>query len=546
MDSENSPADGGVFSLLEIIWEQINTPLRNDMRKILAYCSLLFLILVTSCASPKPISLEIPEPEYWPTSGWKHSTPEAQGMDSGLLAQMLEVISAEETSLHSVIVVRNGYLVTEAYFHPYTSDTKMHLQSVTKSVIGMLVGIALKKGMIPDIDQPVIDFFRNRRIAYLDEQKESIQLKHLLSMSSGLDCAEFSSGPRMEQTPDWVQFMLDRPVTQSPGETFGYCNGNAHLLSAILEKTSGLSTREFANRELFQPLGIAPVEESDWEEDPQGFATGGYGLHLRPADLAKLALLYLNSGKWNGQQIIPAQWVSDSLTQHVQKEDGSGYGYLWTVYPEADHYAALGLGGQQVHLYPSKNLIVVVTASLESYAEAPEIEKILHEYILPAIESDEPLAENLDNISRLHAAIKRVAKPFQSVPPLPVIAGEISESVYTFTENPMGWESLAFHFEEGAPTAQLQLSDFPLLEIGLDNLYRLSGGEAIGELLLRGRWTDEQTFVIDYPYPAVGGTTLGELGETEFRFKFLGDELEVTVEQMIFADEPIVVKGSRK
>jgi hypothetical protein len=90
------------------------------------------------------------------------------------------------------------------------------------------------------------------------------------------------------------------------------------------------------------------------------------------------------------------------------------------------------------------------------------------------------------------------------------------------------------------------LGDFPLLEIGLDNLYRLSAGEAIGELLLRGRWIDEQTFVIDYPYPAVGGPTLGELGETEFRFQFLGDELEVTVEQMIFADEPIVLKGSRK
>lgn len=520
-------------------------PAEDKMRKTLTYGSLLFLILLTSCASPKSASVQVREPDYWPTNGWKHSTPEAQGMDSGLLAEMLEDISENETSIYSVIVIRNGYLVTEAYFHPYTSDTKMHVQSVTKSVIGMLVGIALKKGMFPDINQPVIDFFRNRRIAYLDEQKESIELKHLLSMSSGLDCAEFSSGPRMEQTSDWVQFMLDRPVIQSPGETFGYCNGNAHLVSAILEKTSGVSTREFANRELFLPLGISPVEESDWGEDPQGFATGGYGLHLRPADLAKLAFLYLNRGKWDGQQIIPAQWVGDSTTEHVQKEDGSGYGYLWTVYPETDHYAALGLGGQQIHVYPSKNLIVVVTASLESFAEAPEIEKMLNEHILPAIESDDPLAENLDSISRLHAAMKHSAKPFQPVPPLPVIARDISGSVYTFTENPMGWKSLDFRFEEGAPTAQLQLSDMPVLEIGMDNLYRLSAGEAIGELLLRGRWIDEQTFVIDYPYPAVGGPTLGELGETEFQFKFTGDKLEVTVQQLVFGGEAILFEGAR-
>jgi CubicO group peptidase (beta-lactamase class C family) len=515
------------------------------MRKTLISCSLLLLILLTSCASQKSVSAETVGPAYWPTAGWKHSTPEAQGMDSELLAQMLEDISVKKTSIHSMIVVRNGYMVTEAYFHPYTGGTKMHVQSVTKSVIGMLLGIAIKKGIISDLDQPVIDFFRNRRVAYLDEEKESIALKHLLSMSSGLDCAEFSSGPGMEQTSDWVQFMLDRPVVHRPGETFGYCNGNAHLLSAILEKTSGLSTREFANQELFQPLGIPAVEEVDWGEDPQGFATGGYGLHLRPADLAKLALLYLQHGKWDGQQIIPAQWIADSTTAHVQKEDGSGYGYLWTVYPEADHYAALGLGGQQVHVYPSRNLIVVVTASLEAYAEAPEIEKILNEHILSAIKSDHPLTETIKNTSRLQAAVKAAAKPVQPVPPLPTMAQEISGSIYRFTENPMGWESLEFHFEEGAQTARLQLSDFPLLEIGMDNLYRLSTDETIGELLLRGRWTDEQTFAIDYPYPAVGSPTLGELGETEFQFKFTGDKLEVTVQQLVFGGESIIFEGSR-
>ncbi len=515
------------------------------MRKTLTYCSLLLLIFVTSCAAPKSASGQPTEPEYWPTTEWQHSPPESQGMDSNLLSQMMEEISAQETPIFSVLIIRNGFMVTEAHFHPYTRETKTHIQSVTKSVIGMLVGIAVQKGILLDVNQPVIDFFRNRRVAYLDEDKESIQLKHLLSMSSGLDCQEFSSAPRMEQTSDWVQFVLDLPVTTRPGERFGYCNGNAHLLSAILEKSSGMDTREFANHELFQPLGISPVDETDWGEDPQGFATGGYGLHLRPADLAKLALLYLNQGNWEGRQILPAQWVTDSTTEHVQKEDGSGYGYLWTVYPEEDHYAALGLGGQQIHVFPSQNLIVVVTAALESFAEAPEVEKMLDEYILPAIQAEGPLAENSRGTARLQDALKAAEKPVRPVPSLPATALDISGSVYTFDENIMGWETLQFAFEEGAETAQLRLSDLPLLQIGMDNLYRLSTGEAIGELLLRGRWIDDKTFGIDYPYPIAGGPRLGELGETEFQFKFTGDQLEVTVEQLVFGSEAIVFEGAR-
>jgi len=261
--------------------------------------------------------------------------------------------------------------------------------------------------------------------------------------------------------------------------------------------------------------------------------------------MAKLALLYLNNGKWDGRQIIPAEWVADSTTEHIQKEDGSGYGYLWTVYPEDGHYAALGLGGQQIHVYPSRNLIVIVTAALESFAEAPEIEKALSDYILPAVKSDSPLAENPDGFARLQAHIETAANPVQPVLLLPGTAMNISGSTYTFAENLLGWETLELVFEEEAATAQLHLNDYPALDVGLDNVYRLSNWDVIGELLLRGRWEDEQTFIIDYPYPAAGTPALGELGETEFRLKFTGDTLEVAAEQTIFAGEPIIIQGTR-
>ena len=188
---------------------------------------------------------------------------------------------------------------------------------------------------------------------------------------------------------------------------------------------------------------------------------------------------------------------------------------------------------------------MVVTAALESFAEAPEIESMLSEHILHAIESDEPLAENPDGLARLQTAIEASANPVQSVPPLPAIALDISGSTYRLEENPLGWQELSFRFDENAATARLDMTGFPPLEIGLDNIYRLNTGEATGSMLLRGRWVDEQTFVVDYPYPIQGAPILGELGETELYFAIQRDALEIAVNELIFGGEPLIVRGSR-
>lgn len=505
---------------------------------------LTLLALLAACAGAKPVSVPVASPVYWPTNGWQSDTPESQGMDSSRLAQMLEQVSTNQTNLHSVLIIRNGYVVSEAYFHPYTAYTREHVQSVTKSVIGALVGIAVRDGHIKSADETLLSYFPNRIVANPGLEKESIRLKHLLSMTSGLDCQEFSGGPSMEQTTGWVQFMLDLPVSTTPGKTFGYCNGNAHLLSAILEKTTGMATREYANQELFAPLGILATSDSDWGADPQGFTIGGYGLHLTSAELAKIAFLYLNNGEWDGQQILPADWVAASTTQAVQKEDGSGYGYLWTVYPSAGHYAALGLGGQQIHVYPAKNLIVIVTAGLEAYAEAPEIESMLADYILPAIQSDSPLTANPDAVERLRQAQTQIAHPVQAVPPLPETALAISGQAYHFTENPVGWQTLELDFFPNTASADLRLNDSSPIQFGLDNLYRLTHNELLGEVFLRARWVNEYTLVADYPY-GFGSNRLGELGHTQFHFNFQGDTVDVTVRQLIFGGEPLAFSGQK-
>jgi CubicO group peptidase (beta-lactamase class C family) len=505
----------------------------------------ILIIALTGCSTPKSVSVPVREPAYWPTQEWKSSTPEAQGMDSTLLAQMMEDLSTNQPGIHSVLVVRNGYLVTEAYFHPYTRHTKIQVQSITKSVIGALIGIAIREGYIKSADEKLLSFFPRRSIANPGIKKSAIRLKHLLSMSSGFPCQEFSSlGQSMEQSSGWVQYMLDLPVDTAPGKSFGYCDGNPHLLSAILGIRTGMDTREFANQELFEPLGIPAVEESDWETDPQGIPNGGYGLSLRPVDLAKLGLLYLQNGKWAGQQILPKTWTADSTTQYIQKPEGPGYGYLWTVYPEKGRYSALGLGGQQIHVYPSSNLIVIVTASLETFVEAPEIEKILDNYILPAVQSTDPLADNPAGNDRLQSAIDLAANPVQPVPPLPAPAAKISGSSYVFSENPFGWKTMQFVFEPGSSGAAVIL-DGVRLQFGLDHLYRSTELTPGRKILLRGHWEAEDVFILEYPYPLSGGTTLGELGESQFQFRFTGDILEVTARQLVFGGEPIVLTGSR-
>ena len=508
------------------------------MKKTIFSCFVIFIVMTAGCSPQKSVSVQVPEPDYWPTSGWKSSTPEAQGMDSELVAKVLEEINTNETSIHSLLVIRNGYLVTEAYVQPYTRDTKMHIQSVTKSVIGALVGVAIQEGYIKSANEKMLRFFPNRIYENPGKNKDSIRLKHLLSMSSGFPCQEFSdSGQSMEQSSGWVQYMLDLPVEAPPGKTFGYCDGNPHLLSAILETTTGMNTREFANQELFKPLGIPAVTAADWWEDPQGFPNGGYGLFLRPIDMAKLAFLYLNNGKWEGKQILPANWVADSTIQYVQKPEGPGYGYLWTVYPESGRYSALGMAGQQIHVYPSKNLIVIVTAELETFMEAPEVEKMLNENILPAIKSDVPLAANPDGVSHLEAAVEFAANPIQPVPELPVTALEISGQPYALEENPFGWKNIMLLFERGSSTARIttDLKEEPE-EIGLDNIYRL--GYSTPNHFMRGHWVDNQTFALDW-------TPMGMNGSANVQLKYSGDEVQITIMQLIFSGEPTIIKGSK-
>lgn len=493
----------------------------NIRRKLgIAFTLIAFL---AGCAPSSPTPTP---PTYWPTTGWRSAAPEEQGMDSEKLAQLVEHIQQAKLDLHSLLIVRNGYMVGELYNYPYSAGQAHPIMSVTKSVIGALVGIAIQKGYIKDVNQPLSSLLPDQVVANLDEKKKAITLENFLTMTSGLDCHENPAPGEqtLQASKDWVQFILDLPMAAQPGSKFNYCTGAVEVLSAILQKATGLSAREFANENLFGPIGIGPIPEARWPSDPQKITIGGYGLALTPDEMAKLGFLFLNRGQWDGKPIVPAEWVAASTASHANRGDKKEYGYLWWIDPQGKWYAALGRAGQHIFVYPAENLVVVFTAGLPSTNDADLIplQELLDQYILPAVKSDRPLPANPNGEARLTAGIQALARPQRTTPqPLPAIAAKISGKTYTFEDNPFGWMTLVFSFEDGADEVKITLNGVLSFTAGLDNVYRTFGGQDnTFPQEFRGYW-DQDTFVVE-------NIVLGQMVETTSRIRFPGDTIHIT------------------
>jgi CubicO group peptidase (beta-lactamase class C family) len=370
------------------------------------------LLLVVALAFLAGCARGTPEPRsYWPTAGWRASTPEEQGVDSEVLAEMLGAIGAQGYDVDGVAVVRHGTLVLDAAVHPFQPGARHVVYSCTKSVVSALVGIAIDRGHIEGVDQPVLSFFPERTAANLDADKEAMTLEHLLTMTTGLACRDsylyrWRGLHHMEQSEDWVQFMLDLPMAEPPGSRFEYCNGASFLLSAVVQQTTGVTALDFARAHLFRPLGISDVE---WASNPQGITIGWSELHMTPRDMAKIGYLYLNEGRWDGEQILSAAWVAASTRKHVDATLQDGYGYQWWVAGDGVPMA-LGYAGQFIFVLPEKDMVVVFVSHLEE-RDFYVPQNLLNDYIIPAAKSSTPLPANPDGVARLEARVAALASP---------------------------------------------------------------------------------------------------------------------------------------
>ncbi len=338
--------------------------------------------LATLASQPAPAGMPaVAVPDYWPTNGWRTSTPDQQGMDARKLTQMLDDAKQQNLKLDSLLVLRNGYIVSETYFGSYRQDTTHQLYSCTKSFISTLVGIARDKGYLDRLDVPVQNFCPSRTWQNSDARKQAMTLENLLTMTSGLAWEEGDPVYRqMYMSRDWVQYVMDTPMRAQPGSQFNYCSGCSHVLSAILQSKTGVNTRDFAQKELFGPLGISNYT---WETDAQGIPLGGWGLQLTPRDMAKLGFLYLHQGQWEGKQVVSANWVQTATAKHTGTDGTLGYGYQWWIYPSLNAYTALGRFGQTIFVIPDLNLILVTTAAEESGHD--KLFPLLEKYIVPAV-----------------------------------------------------------------------------------------------------------------------------------------------------------------
>ena len=271
------------------------------MAALLAGLQCLAGCAASAGATDDQVSQEI----LWPTKSWQVSTPEEQGMDSASLARLIETVGTYKQD--SLMIIRHGRIVAEAYYAPYVAGISHDLRSVTKSIVSTLTAIELKNGLLDSVDHPVLDLFPEKKVLRVDENKRAMTVQTLLDMTSGIEWQEKAYTPdetlmRMYRSPDRTEFVLSQPMSSAPGSQL--YSGNPYVLSALITKKTGQSAFDFAKKELFEPLGITSAR---WGRvDAQGVTDGEAGLFLAPHDMARVGYLYLHNGLWDGKQIIPS------------------------------------------------------------------------------------------------------------------------------------------------------------------------------------------------------------------------------------------------
>lgn len=486
-------------------------------RYLLSSALVAFALLVLGATSAGAAA------DYWPGRDWRTAQPESQGVDSEALGAVLDQVTAQKLGVHSVLVIRHGYLVLHADFYPYNSASQHDLASVTKSVTSVLAGIAVGQGVIR-MDQPLLGFFPKESPANPDPRERRITVADVVHMESGFECG-FKPGElemeQMKRAPDYVRFALSMPMREDPGQHASYCSPGYHLLGSIVAAAAHQTELEFARHNLFEPLGIRDVI---WAADAQGRTHGWGDSHMYPGDFAKLGYLYLHGGQWAGRQIVPREWVAASVVPPpAGRGDKGGFGYGWwpSKGPEGLQYGGAGRGGQTVIVWPELDTVAIILAGGNPGDLGPMIRK--------AIRSEQSLPANPEAYRRLTARVTKAAQGPEPSPvaPLPALAARISGAVYGFPVNSSRLDSLALEFR-GPADARVTVKyqgDNLTFPLGLDGRYRLGPCGPFGLLGgAMGRWTSPNEFLLDLNF-------IANINHYTLRLRFEGDRLDMTADE---------------
>ncbi len=328
---------------------------------------LVCTVLFCGCVSDAPFKFEgstVPEEIG---DGWEIASPAAVNISQDVLDEVYADFVSEDQyyNAKSLLVVKDGKLIFEAYCRsPKDRDRYGHVASVTKSITSLVFGIVQSEGYITSLDQTLYSIMPEKFPS--GTAKRSITLRHLLTMTSGLnfDNDDFSLTIYCDKPKDPVKYLLNKPLYAPPGEEFYYRDADPHLLSYAIQRLTGKTLAQWAHERLFDPLDIRHYY---WGSDHTGTTMGAHGLHLKPRDMAKIGQLVLDHGRWEGVQIVDSAWVAVSTQAQIETNFTSEphvhfYGYYWWILPRWQAFSAWGHGGNCIFIMPSKEMVIVMTA----------------------------------------------------------------------------------------------------------------------------------------------------------------------------------------
>ncbi|MDX2076470.1 MAG: serine hydrolase [bacterium] len=469
------------------------------------------------------------------------TSPEKHGMASSAILRFVEALESQIHEIHSVMLLRHGNVIAEGWWSPYSHAHPHVLFSVSKSFTSTAVGLAVTEGRF-SLDDPVLNFFPEDTPAEVSDLLAMMRVRDLLSMSTGQAEDTWSY---MVDRPDgnWIKGFLDVPVLHTPGTHFLYNTGATYMLSAIVQKTTGMKLLDYLQPRLFEPLGI---ENATWQESPQGITAGGIGLSLKTEDVARFGQMYLQKGMWQGRQILPADWVKAAtdaqiLSSGMQIDWTQGYGYqFWRSRHGA--YRADGVFGQYCIVMPEQDAVLAITSGIDIFDMQQPL-NLVWDILLPAMSPDplpdDPVAHDMltDRLSKL--AMQTVQG--KSTSP---IALQVSGQIYAVDKNSLTIETMRLDFTESGCTIRVKtITGEEIIPCGYGT-WLLGDTTLFHQRLLfdrtptaiSGAWTADSTF-----------TMVVRLYETPFFHTvvchFIGDEMMVEIQVNVSMEslEPLLL-----
>jgi CubicO group peptidase (beta-lactamase class C family) len=528
------------------------------MRTIRARYLICFLLLLTLLVSLAPAStVANREPET--LAGWSRnsaslprSSPERQGVSAADILSFVEAADKEIDTMNSFMLIRHGQVVAEGWWAPYDRDTPHVLYSLSKSFTSTAVGLAIAEGKL-NLDDQVLKFFPEDAPADPSPNLRAMRVRDLLRMSSGNQTeAPLRGDEQTKQGLAWTKTFLSHPVPFKPGTHFLYNSPGTYMLSAIVQKVTGLTVLDYLRPKLFEPLGF---KDPTWVSSPQGVSAGAYGLFARTEEIAKFGQLYLQKGQWNGNQLIPSAWVEQATK--VQTANGSaptsdwdqGYGYqFWRS--RHNTFRGDGAFGQFCIVVPELDAVVAITSGVRNMQQ---VMNLVWDKLLPAMKTGR-LSDDAAARQKLETRLAGLKIKLPPGAPSSRLSAQVTGKSFAFLDNDRGVKSLSFDFTSGTPVLLVRTSGGETrTPIGMGSWAKSRGAFSNGLdhflsvpasplVAASGAWTGEDTFTIKivlYETPFY----------TNLNFKFEGDRVTIDSEDNVSFGPtklpPLVGKATR-